>query len=164
MLTPVQLVFTAIPLVSTLAFIPSLFNAVSFNERLLSFLAILSLLVTAYMMKLAPLKPDLKGKKPLLPESERLERIHSALLPVNGAVCALLTILYLFFLRGSSSLIIGPVLYLIPGGMFGKFPQPCTDTHVLTLVMLAVILLAKDTMLSVDLETLKNLQYEYKGA
>jgi hypothetical protein len=30
--------------------------------------------------------------------------------------------------------------------------------------MLAVILLAKDTMLSVDLATLKDLQYEYKGA
>jgi hypothetical protein len=30
--------------------------------------------------------------------------------------------------------------------------------------MLAAILLARDTMLSVDLSTLKDLQYEYKGA
>lgn len=30
--------------------------------------------------------------------------------------------------------------------------------------MLAVIMLAKDTMLSVDLGTLKDLQYEHKGA
>jgi hypothetical protein len=30
--------------------------------------------------------------------------------------------------------------------------------------MLAAILLARDTMLSVDLSALKNLQYEHKGA
>ncbi|KAJ5397368.1 hypothetical protein N7509_005481 [Penicillium cosmopolitanum] len=141
-----SLVFTAIPLVSTLTFLPSLFTAQSFGERLLSLLGILSLLATAYMMRLAPLHPDRKGKKPLSPENERLEKIHSALLPVNGAVGVLLTLIYLLFLRGGSSFIISPVLYLIPG------------------VMLAVILLAKDTMLSVDLATLKDLQYEYKGA
>lgn len=30
--------------------------------------------------------------------------------------------------------------------------------------MLVVILIARETMLSVDLATLKDLQYEYKGA
>jgi hypothetical protein len=30
--------------------------------------------------------------------------------------------------------------------------------------MLAAILLARDTMLSVDLSSLKDLQYQYKGA
>lgn len=70
------------------------------------------------MMRLAPLKPDLKGKKPLLPETVRLEKIHAALLPGNGAVCALLSLIYLFVLRGgsASAFVVGPVLYLIPGG------------------------------------------------
>lgn len=113
--------FTAIPLVSTLTFLPSLFTAQSFGERLLSLLGILSLLATAYMMRLAPLHPDRKGKKPLSPENERLEKIHSALLPVNGAVGVLLTLIYLLFLRGGSSFIISPVLYLIPGGKSSEF-------------------------------------------
>lgn len=72
-------------------------------------------------MRLAPLQPDRKGKKPLLPENERLEVIRSALLPVNGAVCILLTMIYLLFLRGGSSFIISPVLYLIPGGKSSEF-------------------------------------------
>lgn len=116
LLTALQLVFTVIPLVSTLTFLPSLFTALSFGERLLSLLGILSLLATAYMMRLAPLHPDRKGKKPLSPQTERLEMIHSSLLPVNGAVGVLLTLIYLLFLRGNSSFIISPVLYLIPGG------------------------------------------------
>ncbi|KAJ5099235.1 hypothetical protein N7532_006236 [Penicillium argentinense] len=140
-----SLVFTVIPLISLVAFLPSLFTAPGLGERLLSLLGVLSLLASAYTMRLAPLYPDRKGKKPLLAADERLDWIQSAFMPANGAVCVLLTVVYLF-LRGGSSFDIRPVLYLIPGAM------------------LAVILLAKETMLSVDVTTLKGLQYEYKGA
>lgn len=85
------------------------------SERLLSFLSILSLLATAYTMRSAPLYPDRKGKKPLTPQNERLEMIHSALIPVNGVVCVSLTLIYMIFLNGDSWYI-NPAFYLIPGG------------------------------------------------
>ncbi|KAJ5460893.1 uncharacterized protein N7458_002445 [Penicillium daleae] len=139
-----HIIFTSIPLLSTIAFLPSVFAASSLTEWLLSILGVLSLLGTAYTMRLSPLHPDRKGKKPVTAENERITRLHSALLPVNGAVCLLLTAAYFFAGTGPSS--IRPVLYLIPGAM------------------LAAILLARDMMLSVDLSALKNLQYEHKGA
>ncbi|KAJ5304651.1 uncharacterized protein N7443_004311 [Penicillium atrosanguineum] len=91
-----------------------------------------------------PLYPDRKGKKPLLADDERLTWLLSALVPVNGAVC--LVLMAYFFIEAGSSYTIRPVLYLIPSAI------------------LAVILLAREMMLSVDLSTLKALQYEYKGA
>ncbi|KAJ5176429.1 uncharacterized protein N7482_002306 [Penicillium canariense] len=140
-----NLVFTGIPLISATAFFPGILSALSWTEQLLSLLGILSLLGTAYTMRHSPLKPDRKGKKPVTAEDERLARLRGALLPANGAVCLLLTAAYL--LSGSNSTYTTrPVLYLIPGAMF------------------AAILLARDTMLSVDLSALKDLQYEYKGA
>ncbi|KAJ5578959.1 hypothetical protein N7450_007826 [Penicillium hetheringtonii] len=139
-----SLVFTAIPLFSTLVFL-SLLRAGGASERMLSFLSIISLLATAYTMRSAPLYRDLKGKKPLSPRNERLEMIHTALIPLNGAVCTLLALIYVIFLDGDS-FHINPAFYLIPG------------------VMLMIIILAKHTMLEVDLATLKDLQYEYKGA
>lgn len=85
-------------------------------------------------MRLSPLHPDRKGKKPVTAENERITRLRSALLPVNGAVCLLLTAAYFFAGTGSSS--IRPVLYLIPGGMsFGKlfslydFADQFLDSH-----------------------------------
>ncbi|KAJ5149337.1 hypothetical protein N7448_000915 [Penicillium atrosanguineum] len=84
------------------------------------------------------------GKKPLLADDERLTWLLSALVPVNGAVC--LVLMAYFFIEAGSSYTIRPVLYLIPSAI------------------LAVILLAREMMLSVDLSTLKALQYEYKGA
>ncbi|GLI80150.1 hypothetical protein PoHVEF18_008501 [Penicillium ochrochloron] len=140
-----HLIFTSIPLVSTLAFLPSVFSASSLTEWLLSLLGVLSLLGTAYTMRLSPLHPDRKGKKAITAENERIARLHSALLPVNGAVCLLLAAAYFLAGTGSASTI-RPVLYLIPGAM------------------LAAILLARETILSVDISALKDLQYEYKGA
>lgn len=67
-------------------------------------------------MRLSPLHPDRKGKKAVTAENERIARLHSALLPVNGAVCLLLAAAYFFAGTGSTSTI-RPVLYLIPGGM-----------------------------------------------
>ncbi|KAJ5810921.1 hypothetical protein N7447_010437 [Penicillium robsamsonii] len=93
--------------------------------------------------EMLPLQPDRKGKKPVTFHTERIARIHAALVPGTSAVCLLLGLVYL---STGSSYGIRPVLYLIPG------------------IMLAVILLAQKVMLSVDLASLKDLQYEYKGA
>ncbi|KAJ5134062.1 hypothetical protein N7476_002717 [Penicillium atrosanguineum] len=139
-----SMIFTGIPLVSTTIFIPSILSASTFGEAFLSLLGILSLVGSAYTMRHAPLYPDRKGKKPLLADDERLTWLLSALVPVNGAVC--LVLMAYFFIEAGSSYTIRPVLYLIPSAI------------------LAVILLAREMMLSVDLSTLKALQYEYKGA
>lgn len=138
-------------------------------EWLLSLLGVLSLAATAYTMRLSPLHPDRKGKMALTPENERLARLRWALLPVNGGVCLLLTVAY--FLGTGETYTIRPVLYLIPGGMLKVYSfhnryDSLFFYFMLTIpaAMLAAILLARDTMLSVDLSTLKDLQYEYKGA
>ncbi|KAF3389204.1 hypothetical protein F1880_003516 [Penicillium rolfsii] len=140
-----HIIFTSIPLVSTIAFWPSVFSASSLTEWLLSLLSVCSLFGTGYIMRLSPLRPDRKGKKAITAENERIARLHSALLPVNGIVCLSLAAVYLFTGTGSTS-VLRPVLYLIPGAM------------------LAAILLARQTILSVDISALKDLQYEYKGA
>ena len=157
-----------IPLVSALAFLPSLLSAGGPPERLWSLLGVLSLLATAYTMRHAPLQPDRKGKKPLSIEYERLAWVRTALVPANGVVCLLLTVVYLY-LRGDSSYAIRPVLYLVPGGRSsyssaGILQQGLQLSHVYSTAMLAIILLARELMLSVDLSALKDLQYEYKGA
>lgn len=63
-------------------------------------------------MRHTPLHPDRKGKKPVSAEDERLALVRTALLPVNGVVCFLLTAAY-FLVEPSKS---RPVLYLVPGG------------------------------------------------
>ncbi|CAG8894693.1 unnamed protein product [Penicillium egyptiacum] len=138
-----SVVFTALPLLAATVFVPSVLSASSQTERLFSLLSVASLLTTAYIMKCSPLQPDRKGKKPMTLHTERISRLHAALVPATSAICLLLAMGYLS--TGSSDGI-QPVLYLIPGAM------------------LAVILLAQKVMLSVDLASLKDLQYEYKGA
>lgn len=107
------MIFTGIPLLSATVFLPSILSA-STIEAFLSLLGMLSLLSSAYTMRHAPLYPDHKGKKPLLAEDERLTWFLSALVPINGAVCLLLTAY--FFIGTGSSYTIRPVLYLVPGG------------------------------------------------
>ncbi|KAJ5113561.1 hypothetical protein N7456_002095 [Penicillium angulare] len=138
-----NMIFTGIPLVSVVAFLPSLWSAASFSERLCSLISIVSLLGTGYTMRNVPLRPDIKGKKPLSVENERLDSIRTALIPANGAICGLLA---LYFLVGTSPSVSSPTIYLIPGAMLGA------------------IMLARQFMLSVDLAALQDLQYEYKGA
>lgn len=105
-----------IPLISTLAFLPSLLSARGIPERFWSLLALLTLLSTAYIMRNTPLHPDRKGKKPVSVNDERLAWFRTALVPVNGVSCLLLTVVYFLFLRSESTYAIRPVLYLIPGG------------------------------------------------
>lgn len=162
-----QIIFTSIPLVSTVAFLPSVFSASSLTEWLLSLWGVLSLLGTAYTMRLSPLHPDRKGKKTITAENERIARLHSALFLANGAVCLMLAAAYFLAGTGSSSTI-RPVLYLIPGGMFLNVHSlnlfSFSMLTICSIAMLAAILLARETILSVDITALKDLQYEYKGA
>ncbi|KAJ6123657.1 hypothetical protein N7471_010974 [Penicillium samsonianum] len=138
-----SIIFTALPLLAATVFVPSVLSASSQAERLFSLLSLVSLLTTAYIMKCSPLQPDRKGKKPMTFHTERIARLHAALVPGTSTVCLLLAVVYFYT---GSSYGVQPVLYLTPG------------------VMLAVILLAQRVMLSVDLASLKDLQYEYKGA
>ncbi|KAJ5787411.1 hypothetical protein N7457_002401 [Penicillium paradoxum] len=137
-----SVIFTALPLLAAMMFVPSVLSASSQVERLFSLLGLGSLLTTAYIMKCSPLQPDRKGKKPMTIHNERVARVHAALVPGTGVVCLLLALVYL----SAASYEIRPVLYLVPGAMF------------------VTILLARNVMLSVDLASLKDLQYEYKGA
>ncbi|KAJ5757869.1 uncharacterized protein N7511_006563 [Penicillium nucicola] len=138
-----SMVLTALPLVTTVVFIPSVLSTSNHVERLLSLIGMVALLATAYIMRSYPLQPDRKGKKPMTMHNERMARLHGALMPGTSAICLTLA---LVSLSAGSSWGIQPVLYLIPGAM------------------LVTILLAQRVMRSVDVTSLKNLQYEYKGA
>ncbi|BCR84948.1 uncharacterized protein ACHE_20406S [Aspergillus chevalieri] len=138
-------VFTALPLLSTLVFVPSvLYRSSTPTVRLFSFLSIMSLLVTTYIMKLFMSRLlDRKSKRPAA-EVERTTLVRQSLLFTNTGICGILVLVYLFANPSPSS--IWPGLYIVPGAMFG------------------VILLVREAMVSVDLSHLQNLRYEYKGA
>ncbi|KAJ5542014.1 hypothetical protein N7535_004432 [Penicillium sp. DV-2018c] len=138
-----SVIFTALPLVAATVFVVPVFSASSHTERLFALLGLASLLTTGYIMRCSPLQRDRKGKKAMTVHNERIARVQAALVPGNGAVCVLLGLVY--FSAGSAGSF-QPVVYLIPG------------------VMLVSILLARSVMLSVDLASLKDLQYQYKGA
>ncbi|EHA20332.1 hypothetical protein ASPNIDRAFT_54669 [Aspergillus niger ATCC 1015] len=100
----------------------------------------------AYIMKYLPLeRPDPKGKRPMA-TPHAMASIRPYILPVNAAICVLLALVYASQPTTQSWLEIQPVIYLVPGAMF------------------AAVLVARKVMLSVDLKTLENLRYEYKGA
>lgn len=160
-----QIFFTFIPLLAAVSFVPSVVSAFSLTERLFSFLSLSSLVTTAYIMKYSPLQPDRKGKRPMTVYHERIARLHAALVPVTGVISLLLGLVYL---SAGSSYGIQPVLYLLPGGTFSSFGIVCNFFESKRLThcpaMFVTILLAQRVMRSVDLASLKDLQYEYKGA
>ncbi|PYI10385.1 hypothetical protein BO78DRAFT_306178 [Aspergillus sclerotiicarbonarius CBS 121057] len=142
-----SIVFAAIPLFSSYAFVASILSGSSgLYERCLSLFGILSLLATAYTMRCLPLqRPDPKGKRPMT-RSNTIVRVQRYLLPLNAVMCVLLALIYASQSTTESRLGIQPITYLVPGAMF------------------ATVLVARQVMLSVDLKTLENLRYEYKGA
>ncbi|KAL2833645.1 hypothetical protein BJY01DRAFT_224951 [Aspergillus pseudoustus] len=142
-----NLIFSAIPLVSTIVFLPSLLSSasLSFATRLFSCLGIASLLATAYTMKyIPPMHPDPKGKRPIRNRGFTAH-VQRFIIPTNSAVCMLLGLAYLFP-PGTSSVEIQPTAYLVPTAL------------------LVSILLVRQVMVSVDLAPLDELRYEYKGA
>ncbi|BDD61915.1 hypothetical protein MAP00_006931 [Monascus purpureus] len=140
-----SIIFTAIPLISAAAFIPSILSeSPTLYERLLCFLALLSSATTAYIMKNLPLRPlDNKGKRPVIEAGRTRPDQH--LITVNAIVCTLLALAY-FFSKAMGAYNVRPALYVVPGAM------------------LMAILIARRVMLSVDPTSLEDLRYEYKGA
>ncbi|KAL4935738.1 hypothetical protein BDV06DRAFT_120875 [Aspergillus oleicola] len=139
-------IFAAIPLLSTVLFIPSLLslNAVGISVRSLSLLGIISLLATAYTMKyVPPRRPDPKGKRAMR-NPDLKTHVHYYIVPGNFGICAVLGLAY--FLSAEVSAGVQPVAYLLPP------------------VLLATILIVRQAMGSVDLKPLEDLRYEYKGA
>ncbi|KAL4879819.1 hypothetical protein BJY04DRAFT_219897 [Aspergillus karnatakaensis] len=138
--------FAAIPLLSTVIFIPSLLSSKDLGllVRFWSLLSILSLLATTYTMKyVAPQRPDPKGKRPMR-DPDFAEHARKYIIPGNSGVCAFLVVVYL----SSSETSAGSqqVAYLVPAAL------------------LTTILIVRQVMVSVDLQTLEDLRYEYKGA
>ncbi|KAF7587504.1 hypothetical protein BBP40_007149 [Aspergillus hancockii] len=141
-----SIIFAAIPLLSAIVFIPSLFSSGSgLLGWLLSFLSVLSLVATAYTMKYIPLQlPDPKGKRPMR-SPDCPAHLRKLLLPVNITICSLLLFVYLSSSSVESSHNKQPTAYIVP------------------IAMLAIIMFARQVMASVDLKHLEDLQYEYKG-
>ncbi|KAL1965156.1 hypothetical protein VTN77DRAFT_6069 [Rasamsonia byssochlamydoides] len=146
-----HLAFTILPLITTIAYVPSILSSTATaSQRLSSILCILSLFTTAYIMRYVPLqRPDRKDRnKPLSdigPESPVIARKY--LTSLNAALCALLSLV--FWNMGGNNREQDqpwPVLYLVPGAVLG------------------IVVIARRTMLDVDIGQLEELRYEYKGA
>ncbi|KAJ9217835.1 hypothetical protein DTO166G4_639 [Paecilomyces variotii] len=144
-----KLVFTIVPLVSIVAFLPGLFSSsATASERIISFLSTLSLLASAYIMRHIPLpRPDPKGKRPVR-NLGYLELVREHLVAVNVGLCALVTLLAYAtgYGYGISYAGVPRLSYLVPGVVFG------------------IICITRKLMLSVDVGQLENLKYDYKGA
>ncbi|KAL4870626.1 hypothetical protein BDV12DRAFT_165502 [Aspergillus spectabilis] len=141
-----SLVFSAIPLLSTIVFIPSLLplKDLGLFTRFLSLSSILSLLATAYTMKYVPLqRSDPKGKRPIR-DPDLAAHVRKYIIPGNSGICVFLGLAYLSSSAASPG--IQPVAYLVPAAL------------------LATIMIVRQVMMSVDLRPLEDLRYEYKGA
>lgn len=57
--------------------------------------------------------------------TERIARLHAALVPGTSTVCLLLAVVYFYT---GSSYGVQPVLYLIPGGKFSSFRLGDTES------------------------------------
>ncbi|PGG97976.1 hypothetical protein AJ79_09031 [Helicocarpus griseus UAMH5409] len=148
------LIFTAIPLVSTLLYLPSIiFLASTGPQRICCLLSITSLLSTAYIMKYLRLeRPDRKGKRPMRdigaeqqagPLGALLERYIG---PVNISICSILAITA-YVGNGTNRLEdMFWILCLVPGVVF------------------FLVWVCRKIMISVDVKELEGLRYEYKGA
>ncbi|PLN75572.1 hypothetical protein BDW42DRAFT_34855 [Aspergillus taichungensis] len=138
--------FAIVPLLSTILFLPQLLAGSSrVLELLLSLLGIASLITTAYIMKYMPLrKTDSRHTQATL-KSETPRSIPESLFLANIIVSGLLSISY-FFLQMDSSLNRRQITYVIPG------------------VMLVIVFVVRRLMVSVNIEELEKLRYDYKGA
>ncbi|KAL4984545.1 hypothetical protein BDW68DRAFT_190406 [Aspergillus falconensis] len=141
-----SLIFAAIPLLSTIIFVPSLLTpaTLALSVRFLSLLGTLSLLATAYTIKyVPPQRPDPKGKRPIRAPSFGAH-VRKYIIACNAAICAILGMVYFF--RSVTSAGNPPVAYLVPAAL------------------LTIILIVRQVMVSVDIQPLEDLRYEYKGA
>ncbi|KAL9016968.1 MAG: hypothetical protein Q9185_005707 [Variospora sp. 1 TL-2023] len=134
-----------IPLISATVFLPSLLTSPSSQTRLTSLLAISSLLCTAYILFSLP-----NGKPANV-------RIDSATFDGQEPIRR-----YLTYLNGGLSILVGLNAFRFRNkeGVHDGFWL----FFVLPSAMFFIVVLAKRTMLSVDIEGLEKLKYPYKGA
>ncbi|KAK2750220.1 hypothetical protein FQN55_002365 [Onygenales sp. PD_40] len=142
------LIFTALPLVSILLYLPVVISSATTGpQRLLCLLSIGSLLSTAYIMKYFRLeKPDRKGKRPMRDIEAENGPLKRHLGPVNAAIGGLLLVAAYLFKDPSNKSDVFWLLCLVPGSVF------------------SIIMAARKLMVSVDIKELEVLKYDYKGA
>ncbi|EFQ98886.1 hypothetical protein MGYG_01900 [Nannizzia gypsea CBS 118893] len=142
-----QVVLAVIPCISSCIFIPTIisFNS-AFWDRTSAFLSAASLLWTAYYMKYTRLpqnKP--KGRRSISLSEEKEDPISRYTVTVNAVIS----------------------LFLALSGFLSFQKDPGNAYHILYIVpavVLFTIVAARRTMVSVDLDELEHLRYEYKGA
>ena len=148
-----------------MAYIPALITSRLVQARLVSLLCMTSLIATAYILAFVPnVRPKppnrVKSKRKSEPESGPVRQYISYL---NGAL-SLLSALNSITFRDKRGVHDGFwLLCLLPVGgwpltrKLAVRPNSCA-------VSFTVIMLARELMLSVDVDELEDLKYEYKGA
>ncbi|GAD95470.1 conserved hypothetical protein [Paecilomyces variotii No. 5] len=143
-----KLIFSVVPLVSVIAFVPGLFSSsATASERIISLFSTVSLLASGYIMRYIPHpKPDIKGKRPVR-NLGHVDLVKEHLVAINAGMCALVILLAYATGYGSTRYAGVPwALGLVPGVVFG------------------IVCIARKLMLSVDVGQLENLKYDFKGA
>ncbi|EED23646.1 conserved hypothetical protein [Talaromyces stipitatus ATCC 10500] len=134
-------VFTVVPLIAIIAYIPGLFSSLSTaGQRLIYLSCISSFLATAYIMESSTFSRDGTVMTDLSRwlSNAPSEAHKKNLIIANSALCALLAL--------GSLYTADTVLYLLPG------------------ILLAITSLARRVITEVDVGELEKLRYEYKGA
>ena len=148
-----------------MAYIPTLITSGIVQAKLVSLLCMTSLLATAYILAFVP------NTRPQSPNGAKSKRqsasnsgpVHQYIGYLNGALsllCALNSITF----RDKRGVHDGFwLLCLLPVGRWPLSREMAVRPN-RSAVSFAVIVLAKQLMLSVDVDELENLRYGYKGA
>ncbi|MCJ1461706.1 hypothetical protein MMC07_000304 [Pseudocyphellaria aurata] len=140
--------FLAVPTISTMTFLPALLTSSLFQAKILCLLSMSSLLCTAYVLIFVPKdKPDASNREP----AQQIQQPRSG--PVRR---------YINYLNGGLSMLIllNALTLKERRGVHEGFWLLC----ILPAVAFSVIMMARRTMLDVDISKLEDLRYEYKGA
>lgn len=143
-----RLVFALLPLLPAAFFLSSLFlKSVTVTERLLCFTSLMSLVMSSFIISQLPLRqPDANEKKLGQDSKSARAYVEANAMPINAGLSIVLVLVSCFAVMSGKSYAVPLILYVVPGIIF------------------VAILVARKTMLSVDVTHLHNLRYEYRGA
>jgi hypothetical protein len=144
-----RVAFMIVPFVLAATYIPSILSpSTSSYSKALSLFSIVSLMSTAYIVKSIPLKrPGRKGKKaPRGFKEDSFFQKYMASLNATLCIFLLVSSWHMEVTNRRESVDLSAVFYIVPGGILGA------------------ISIARKLMLSVDIDELEELRYEYKGA
>lgn len=138
--------FIAIPLIAALFFIYTfLFNSASAQKRLLSLLALTSLVCTAYILHFQPLEaPQRKGKIPMYQLDAAKGPIEKYLAHLNAGLAGL--------------------LLLAAGLDWSRGAQENAFREALPMIIFGLTMFVRQQLAPLDLEELQKAKYDYKGA